>query len=546
VSAPPRTSPGASFLLLVVVASAFNIAKPVHIDDAAHLFIAEAIVRDPVHASAALVNWDQLPEPIHALNIPHLLMYVFAAALKLGASNVALHGVLAAFTALALFLVWRLAALFVPGHALWVTAAVALGPAFLPAQNLMADIPTLAMWAGFFLCMALADREEREVRDWQACAFLAVGCLLKYASLVLVPAFVVLVIRRRKWRSLRALVLPAVALIGWSAFTWVAYGGVHLLERAGALANPEDGGVLAAAALCAGRLPLWVEGVGALSPFSLAFIQHAGRRALAWCAVAGAVVIAVGLAIPFRSFAIFAGTNELDAVLRGLFFANGLLVVVLLRKSARKLLADRVTNRGAEVVVAWLATAVALTVFLAPFPAARHVLMATPPILVLLVAAYPPGAAWSRIGLATTVCLGALLAISDWRRANVYRVEASSLASASHTTWTVGHWGWQWYAARAGMRDYAPGQTKLAAGDILIEPQTVHRQRISPKDAATLRLVDEVRIAPSLLDRVRTVTAAGGLYYYWAAVPWTIRSTAVETFKVFEVSASSRTVSDTR
>jgi hypothetical protein len=37
------------------------------------------------------------------------------------------------------------------------------------------------------------------------------------------------------------------------------------------------------------------------------------------------------------------------------------------------------------------------------------------------------------------------------------------------------------------------------------------------------------------LDLLRTVTPAGGFYYYWAAVPWTVRSGPVETFQFYEV-----------
>ena len=39
----------------------------------------------------------------------------------------------------------------------------------------------------------------------------------------------------------------------------------------------------------------------------------------------------------------------------------------------------------------------------------------------------------------------------------------------------------------------------------------------------------------NVLDLVRTVTGAGGLYYYWAAVPWTLRWGALEKFRIYEV-----------
>lgn len=512
---------------LGAIASAFTLTKPVHVDDAAYLFVARAILRDPVHASSAMVNWDQVPEPIHALYMPHLIMYVYAAALKLGASVQALHLVSAAFIVLALCLVWRLAALVAPHHALWITALVGLGPAFLPAANLMLDVPTLATWAGFFYCMALYGREGREARAWQACAFIAVGCLIKYASVLLLPAFVVLALRRKSWRHLRALALPLGALLAWSGFTWFAYGGVHLFERATSLAEADEG-LRTLLALSAGRLPLWVVGLGALSPFALAFAGRGRGRLLVGCGLVGLAVAIAGLLLPHPDLPVFAGVNATDAVLRGLFFANGLFFALL----ARRALLDG--GEDTAVLATWAACALFLTVFVVPFPAARHVLQALPPLLLLVARAFPPAPVARRAALAATAALGVALAISDWRRADVYRDEARAIPSPS-TTWTVGHWGWQWYATEQGMREYAPGLSRLAVGDVLVAPQTIHRQRFSVEDAAALRPV-AVKAAPgTALDLLRTATPAGGLYYFWAAVPWTVRSGPVETFQFYRV-----------
>ncbi|HZX96211.1 MAG TPA: hypothetical protein VFE90_16950 [Myxococcales bacterium] len=515
-------------MLLAAVASAFTLGKAVHVDDAAHLFIARAIVHDPIHASNALVNWDQLPEPVHALNIPHLMLYLFAAALKLGASVQMLHLFSAAFVVLALCLIWKLAALVAPRHALWVTSVVALGPAFLPAANLMADVPTLAMWAGFFLCMALREREGRELRGWQACAFAAAGCLIKYAALALLPAFVLLSVSRRRWRDLRALCLPIGALLAWSAFNWFSYGGIHLLERGTQLGSADEG-LPTFVALSAGRLPLWVLGLGALSPFALAFAARAHRRLLWICGLIGAAIAAAGLLVPLGDLPAFEGVNRTDAVLRGLFFANGLFLVVLAR---------RAIAAGGEltaVLVTWVGTALAMAVFLAPFPAARHVLLALPALLLLLARAFPPAPVPARAAFAATAVLGVMLALSDARRADVYRREAQAFPEAA---WTVGHWGWQWYASERGLREYAPGQSRLEPGDVLIAPQTIHRQRFSAEDAQLLEPIGMKSIPASFLDLARTATAAGGLYYYWAAVPWTFRAGPVETFKIYRVRSS--------
>lgn len=524
-----RTTPRVPLAVyaLGAIASAFTVTKAVHMDDAAHLFIAQAILRDPAHAFSAMLNWDQVPEPIHALNVPHLFMYVFAGALKLGASVQALHLISAGFVVLSLSLVWRLAALVAPRHALLVTALLAVGPAFLPAANLMVDVPTLAAWAGFFYCMALYEREGREARAWQACAFVAAGCLVKYATVVLLPAFVVLALRRKSWRHLRALLLPVGVLFAWSAFNWFAYGGVHLFERAAGLGEA-DGGLRTLIALSAGRLPLWVVGLGALSPFALAFAGRGRGRLLLVCGLAGVAVALAGLFLPLSDLPAFAGVNATDAVLRGLFFANGLFFALLARR------AIRMGGDDTALLATWAASALALAVFVAPFPAARHVLLALVPLLLLTVRAFPPAPVAGRAGLAATAALGAALAISDWRRADVYREEAQAIPSPA-STWTVGHWGWQWYAAERGLREYAPGQSRLAAGDVLVAPQGIHRQRFSAEDAARLRPVAIKEVPATPLDLLRTVTPAGGLYYYWAAVPWTVRSGPVETFWFYQV-----------
>jgi hypothetical protein len=524
-----RTTPRVPLAVyaLGAIASAFTLTKAVHVDDAAHLFIAQAILRDPAHASSAMLNWDQVPEPIHALNVPHLLMYVFAGALKLGAPVQALHLISAAFVILSLCLVWRFAALVAPQHALWVTALVAVGPAFLPAANLMVDVPTLAIWAGFFYCMALFEREGREARAWQACAFVAAGCLIKYASVVLLPAFVLLVAWRKSWRSLLALTLPIGALLAWSGFNWFSYGGVHLFERAAEL-GAADEGLRTLLALSAGRLPLWAVGLGALSPFALAFAGRGRGRLLLGCALAGVAVAVAGLFLPLSDLPAFEGVNATDAVLRGLFFANGLFFALLARRAIRE------GGEDSAVLATWVLSALALAVFAAPFPAARHVLLAMPALLVLVTRAFPPAPAAARAALAATAALGAALAVSDWRRADVYREEAQAIPSPART-WTVGHWGWQWYATQRGLREYAPGQSRLAPGDLLVAPQSIHRQRFSAEDAAILRPVAIKAVPPTALDFLRTVTPAGGLYYYWAAVPWTVRSGPVETFQFYEV-----------
>jgi len=85
------------------------------------------------------------------------------------------------------------------------------------------------------------------------------------------------------------------------------------------------------------------------------------------------------------------------------------------------------------------------------------------------------------------------------------------------------------------MLEYEPGKSRFQPGDLVVVPGTVHLQRFTAQDSALLRLVREESVPGNALDLVRTVTGGGGLYYYWAAVPWTLRWRALETFRIYQV-----------
>ena len=85
------------------------------------------------------------------------------------------------------------------------------------------------------------------------------------------------------------------------------------------------------------------------------------------------------------------------------------------------------------------------------------------------------------------------------------------------------------------MLEYEPGKSRFRPGDLVVVPGTVHLQRITAQDSALLRLVREDSVPGNALDLVCTITGGGGLYYYWAAVPWTLRRRALETFRIYQV-----------
>ena len=96
----PQTSAARAALglgLLAAVSAAFNLIKPVQIDDAAYLAIVKWIPLHPLHPLAGVLNWNQSAEPFSALNQPVLYIYLEALVWAVfGPSVLALHVLMAA------------------------------------------------------------------------------------------------------------------------------------------------------------------------------------------------------------------------------------------------------------------------------------------------------------------------------------------------------------------------------------------------------------------------------------------------------------------
>ncbi len=536
-----------------IVAVAFDLGKAAHIDDTAYLEIAQVIATDPLHSMTHLMNWGDIATPIQEVNTPHLLFYAMALVLKLAPAHwvQALHLLWVLFSGAAICLAYALAReLSAPRPLLW-TALLCLGPAFLPAQNLMVDVPLLALWLGFFLLLARAEAEASAPRRRLAQAGLVLGaaCLVKYTSVALLPLFSLAVLWRAGRRGLWLVLVPLAVLGAWSLLNWLDYGGVHLLSRSTSAAG---GGTLRGMGVLATRSALWVMALGAVTPFSLVFApalarDWAGRWLLAAAATIGAGTALVGrLALPHEA--------AVQSVLRGLFLANGVLVAGLALRGARQVPWGELRS-GREprgwLLYGWAGGAALFIIFLSPFIAVRHVMLAMP-ALYLLIARGPDAAHLSRrtmtLALGLTAFVGATLAASDQSLAEVYRQQAPALAARFCSGGTrcvaVGHWGWQWYAARVGMAIYDQQRTVLAPGDRVIIPELPGKQQLAPADAARLSLTADLAVPASPLTLVRTIATehsgpqgdrSGGYYYFWTSVPWTITDRPLDRFRVYDV-----------
>lgn len=520
--------------LLWVVATCVNSTKAYHIDDTAYLEIAKAIQQDPLHSMSARINWLNSAEPIHRLNQPHLFFFLMAFTMSVfGGSEIVLHLLLSIFSLAAIIFFYLLARLYCPKHALYLTAIFGLGPAFIPSQNVMVDIPLVSCWLVFFWALLEPNFKKQPARYCVAAWMAAVACLIKYTSLILIPILFVAVALRKRWKLLWNLAMPIMVLLGWSISNYLDYGGIHLLNR-------EMPGYGIDRLFI--RTGAWIICLGAISPMAIVFIPflvHDKQRRYLFltCVVIMTAVFIMGLVILQEPL------NH--SLLRAIFFATGLLLSVLTVSGLLKRLKTYFAGEKREDKVAsalllfWFLAAGAFIILFSPAIAVRHLILILPVVLLVMgrTVLQRVTQKWQRLGLVVNLLFGLLLGISDWAYADVYRAYAPRIATKlgqSSTIWYVGHWGWKWYAAKSGMQEYDYKLSHPQKGDFLVMPELVDKQMMAAEHQLSLRQFDEVVVESSAATFFR-VGPRGG--YYASSIrrlPWILSSGAVETFKIFQ------------
>jgi hypothetical protein len=461
-------------LALWLFATFWNIDKAFHIDDAGHLEIAQWIQAYPTKPMSGWVNWSGAFEPISKLNQPHLYFYLMAGWGSLfGYSEISMHLLLAMFSLWAIVGFFRLASLFEPKYAEHITALFALSPAFVVGQNSMVDVPLLAIWIQFYLTL-LNQTHRPQVRYLFASLLCAAALLMKYTSLVLLPAMVLHILLNQRYKDVAWMLVPIGFLFAWSIFNIYDYGGIHIFDRPRRIKTSLNYLISAIG---------WVATLGAILPFSIiAFIsefrQHQSIvQKFIWanfCMMALLVPIAVSMSVMFELPSL-----QLNIALFSSFFVSGLGVIIISYSIQKASFISHGFGIKNAMILYWCVSSMAFVVLLAPFMATRHVLLAMPALMLIIYPRVVRTAQMTKIyatGLILTILTTAVLAKADAWYAGIYKNAAIEIANEipkDRQTWFMGHWGWQWYAQQSGMRQWAPNIEKPVVGDYMVIPLNV-------------------------------------------------------------------------
>jgi hypothetical protein len=491
-------------LLLAVVLTLLNAVKPLHMDDSAYFHYATQIARSPLDPYGFTSNWFDPPRPAMHVLAPPVLPAWWAAAINLFGPRPLLWK-LWLFPFCWMF-TWSLADLmrrFGRGLEAPFTSFIALSPALLPSINFMLDVPALALNLAAIAVFARAS--DRGSMRLTALAGLLAGLAMqtKYTGL-LAPAVVLLygICFRQLRLALLATGIAAAIFAGWEAFLVLRYGESHFLYHA--WMSQASGKMSAKLGLL---LPL-LTNLGGVAPF----VAVLGLAALRWrqrTVLIVATLVLSGFALlallpPRYGIIIWhdAGQREhlgLRHVMFALYFT---LLGTTLALIMSRLLRRRGRDRVSVFLTLWLVLEIAGYFTLSPFPAVRRLLgiFVVLTFLVQRLAARTCRAS-ERGGLVRKVvtmgiALGLLYYAVDLHDARVYRraAERSAQAIVDHDptarVWYTGHWGFEFYAERAGMLPVFVDESPLQQGDWLVVPDGRCARQDFIVDPLCLELVD--------------------------------------------------------
>jgi hypothetical protein len=540
-----RRQRGAEQTIVILFSLVVTLAfcnKAFHIDDPLYLSIARQILIDPLRPFDGLINWQQVSEPAWKVSIsPPGYSYWLAAWLAAGVtSEWALHCA-GSIWVVALGLATHAWARRLGDWALAATLLVISSPLIIAGQNLMLDVPMLALAASAIAVYLSASDKDSIGMSLLAGLLAGLSVNVKYAGIVVIGVMAMDTVLWRRWRLLGA-ALAGVSLLILGQFTVASKDGVPQLLYAREWITrlwPSD----ARDMLHRTSESLMYLGAG------VAWIVLLARAMLlrgVWGL--GVFFAACGIAV----LAIFdlrsrePGVSAAPIAHAMLFACNGSVLLIWLASQlatrgrqppgprstlasttlagregqppgvddrgiqreadADRSLAWRTGDRGSQLrqgimLLAWTVGFWYLGTLNGPFVAPRAlvpcILSLTLAVLSIAPAADELGKVFIRGAVLLTLAFGLIVGVSDYLWAGTYREAAPRLMenyrpSSRGTVYFLGHWGWQYYAEAAGMVQYDLLRSRLIAGDIIVWPQGVDYPLPAPIKSSILRVCPEV------------------------------------------------------
>lgn len=473
-------------------------AKPVHIDDANFLMLAEGASRDPWRPHSILINWSGQTEPAFDIlaNPPGIAWYL---APVRQAPEWVLH-------------LWML-----PWLALAAWGCRQLGRAFLGTDGFVAAIylltcPVIVLAAHaltpdlpLFACITAGIGGFVTTRGVRWPFALLAGCaaLFRYSGGVIIPLLMLEAWRRDRWRGVAVATLSIVPIAALALHDLHAYGQVHLFAMFLSQNDPQD------------------------RPFSMAVHNVVAGVAM----LGGAVVLPV---LVWRQEAVLGAVLGAGAGLNAAWFSGQNLAqaipTVLCVAAGGAALALAFAPRVRDPLLSLWALGGAIFFFVVRFAATRYWAAFLPGVGLLALRNSQQKHRLLVVGIAANVVISLGIAIDDQNFARAQQHAARKVAQMGTGNFS-GHWGWQHYLEKKGW-------TPLERGG---EPAGLHARSLAatqqlPTGKACLELVTRFSMPDNYFGpRVRSIY---GEAHYHSGVrgryaPWTLSNEPYDVVSVY-------------
>jgi hypothetical protein len=510
-----------SFWLILTV---ININKAFHIDDTFHLEASQYIQEHPTKPMSGLINWKDDPTPIYSCNQPPLFFYLIAVfSCIFGYNEIPLHLFLSTFTFFALCFFQKILDLLSFPSKNTLLTLFAFCPALIINQNLMVDVPILALILGMAYFLLKTNYSNKLSNYIIPSILLGFGLLIKYSLLPLTLVLFLVIFLKREYRKLFVVLIPLLFLFLWSLWNYFEFGSIHLLDRPKGTTESN-------------QFWTFMACLGSVSMFSISFIYGMFPLKIVKKIISIVLCISIGSILIFY----FNGISEYmyTKLLNLAFTINGLVICLTLvfigvsqiRKGFYRFLVS-----NSLILFLFFSSIGAFIILFAPFMATRHILLVFPFVL-LLGSDLIDRATKSikRLSIAITIILGLILGISDWNYAAFYKNMASSISiPKGKKVWTAGLWGWNWYSKKNGMIEYCTNQSKVEIGDYIVFPENAAKQQINKN--LNLVIINKKWQEANLLS-LFSVSNFASLYSSTYTKPsWTLSKRPLDTIIICEV-----------
>ncbi|RJP31175.1 MAG: hypothetical protein C4527_08435 [Candidatus Omnitrophota bacterium] len=468
--------------VLIAILVVFAIAvpflnKPYHIDDTVVLIVSQKILDNPFDPFQGVINWFGYNAPVWEIttNPPFLSYYLAPFAAVSDFSEIALHAAMMLFLFLLAGAMFFLSRRFTKGS-LFPLLFVMFSPAIMISGNVMRDVPATGLAAAAVaLFIYGTDREDRRYLFLGA-VFAGLATLTKYSSIIFLPVLLLYPFFKQKYR-LMIWIWPIPVIMGlWCLHNQLMYGQIHIVDLT--LNRRDESGLSWQDKVC-GAFVIFSSMIYLLP----ALLRDLYKRRDMFL-IESKYFIALAAWWFVQSY--FKGKADGEY----LFWAitGAVFLFIILIDGLRRGIAY-VTNRRDEeaadslFLFAWLCAPIIFSIVLVPFQAVRHQLNSLLPLMLLafryLEREPRPAIHAQKIWLVVLIVIQAAMAyvlhFADYEYAKTYRDFAQDAkqkwVSEDHDTWYVSHWGWQFYADRAGFKQVNGGEVYPQEGDILFWPK---------------------------------------------------------------------------